>query len=350
MYTSPSNPVNGSPCSTDETDYALFLTGFYQTFDAGTVSTAPDGYHGIYTQTQIAQAYSPNGGTSITGAQAGTAIIGCSHTTGCGTVTITLPPFTVSSGNTVETGVFTYNDTCPGKVYQIDRNGGGGGGCTCKSCGCGSPLVMNLDGRGPFQPGSANIVYHDVEQFTDLDHGIDFKLRRTGATWDSTPRQRIAWTKPGAKMGFLVLPLPDGVIENSDQLFGNWTTCEHGDPCANGFAALAFKCDSPLNHGNGDGICDKNDALWGQLRWLIGRPDDPNRKLLTMSDIGLVGIDVKHYLELEGQQVLTDKFGNQFSYQGTADFGWKNAGTGKVTDLEEIFDVFLLDERIAHRD
>lgn len=145
----------------------------------------------------------------------------------------------------------------------------------------------------------------------------------------------------------LVLPNADGSVKNGDNLFGNVTHC--GDKlCPDGFRALTYKCDNPLFGGNGDGYCDSRDALWYQLRWLSGRPEDPKRKLYTMQDISphlSFDLRIGSYYEVQSEEQFRDEHGNHARLRGVVNLGWTDYGEhGMVSNSRTIWDVWLLDD------
>ena len=122
----------------------------------------------------------------------------------------------------------------------VSNDGGGGGG---DSGGSGDPLVVDLagDGVAPLR----------------LAEGVAFDLTGTGLA------RAVAW--PAAGDPLLAIDLDgSGAIESGRELFGNYTEGPGGARFASGFAALAVY-DHPLRGGNGDGLIDANDAVWGRL-------------------------------------------------------------------------------------
>jgi hypothetical protein len=201
--------------------------------------------------------------------------------------------------------------------------------------------MMDVSGTGVFRD-VGNKSGSDIYELTSAKDGIRFKLKQTGATWATTEAQQIAWTKPGSLLAVLVLPNPDGTVTTGDNVFGNVTHCQDGQLCPNGFAALGYWCDRVEAGGNGDGICDSRDRLFSRLRWLVGKPD--SGKLYTMQQLGIFSIDVGNYKQLQGRELLTDSYGNEFWYQGVADLGMKDLGNGVQTNFRDMYDVLLRDE------
>lgn len=323
--------INGFPCAVDETAQAFFPS----TTEFGLINTAPARYHYVTTKTQVVQAHSPDAGTIITNAGAGGGVISCLQASGCGPFQVTVPPFTITNAAVVEdSGTLLFSDSCSKRLYVISPQH-----CKCGgACRCGCPLVMNTQATQPGETIGAGI---NISQFTSVDDGIRFKLKRTGPTWAATEPQRIAWTKPGSKMAVLVLPDEDGKIETSEQLFGNETSCGE-KRCANGFAALRYKCDRREAGGNEDGACDSRDRLWPRLRLLIGKPR--GGKLYTMREMGVRAINVSAYHQLTGRFAISDEYGNEFNWQGYADMGAIIQDHGFMTNYREVYDVNLRDE------
>lgn len=95
------------------------------------------------------------------------------------------------------------------------------------------------------------------------------------------------------------------------ELFGNMTE-QPPATVQNGFLALA-EFDKPQNGGNGDGVIDEHDAVFGRLRIWIDRNHDGLSEpceLFTLTSLGIERLDL-HYHEFRYQ----DEFGNVYRYR-----------------------------------
>jgi hypothetical protein len=176
----------------------------------------------------------------------------------------------------------------------------GGGGCTicpvikpnlCCTCPCGSPIILDVDGKG--------------FNLTNAQNGVNFDITGDGKQW------QMAWTAGGSTNAFLTLPGADGLIHTGKQLFGNFTP-QPTSATPNGFLALAVY-DDPKNGGNGDGVIDSRDAVFASLRlWIDANHDGISQpeELHSLPSLGVNSISLKYK-----QSDRTDQFGNVFRYR-----------------------------------
>lgn len=158
-----------------------------------------------------------------------------------------------------------------------------------------SPIVMAVGRSADYQLGGANT-------------GVLFDLNSDGTAG------RIAWTQSGEMVGFLALDRnQNGVIDNGEELFGNFTPLGPNMTALDGFEALAW-FDRPEAGGNADGWIDPGDAIWPSLRvWIdlnhdgFSQPDE----LFTLSDLNISAMSTAAFAEMR-----RDRFGNLFRLRG----------------------------------
>jgi len=142
----------------------------------------------------------------------------------------------------------------------------------------------------------------------------------------------MGWTAANSNNAFLALPGADGLVHNGKQLFGTFTSQPpSGTP--NGFAALAVY-DNPMNGGNGDGVIDSRDAIFGSLRlWLDTNHDGISQleELHTLPSLGVTSISLTYKLSER-----TDQYGNVFRYRAQVNPG-DATNTGRMA-----YDVFFV--------
>lgn len=178
------------------------------------------------------------------------------------------------------------DNDCDGTIDNLDS------GCSwnCSQ----SPVVIDVSGNG--------------FNLTNANNGVNFDLDGDGT------REKLSWTAAQSDDAWLALDRNgDGQITTGTELFGNFTPQPFPPPghSRNGFNALA-EYDLPAKGGNGDGLINRQDAVFENL--LLWQDRNHNgvsevSELQRLRQLGLKAIEC-NYKETK----RTDQHGNQFRY------------------------------------
>jgi hypothetical protein len=215
--------------------------------------------------------------------------------------------------------------SCDG-MYNYDHENGEGcqcgvsadcasGWCSGDECIAIDPIIVDLSGAG--------------FALTNARNGVKFDF-----FGDGEPVQ-MAWTAAGADVGWLALDRNgNGKIDDGAELFSNMTPQPPAPPGGKlGFKALAVY-DLPVNGGNGDGLIDRQDAIFSKLLVWVDKNHngvtDPG-ELLTMQQAGIQSISLSY-----GLSKWVDAYGNQFRYRSKITFS-----SGVPAGDQYVYDVIL---------
>jgi hypothetical protein len=163
------------------------------------------------------------------------------------------------------------------------------------SCGCVSPIVIDVLGNG--------------FNLTNAAGGVSFNVIGDSA------REQVSWTSANSDDAWLVLDRNgNGTIDDGKELFGSATSQPEGsiDRIKNGFRALAV-FDSVQEGGNRDGQINNKDAVFTRLKlWQdinhngISEPSEMH----TLPELGLASISLDYK-----QSKQHDANGNWFGFR-----------------------------------
>lgn len=198
-----------------------------------------------------------------------------------------------------------------------------GVGCDGFNGECGGltdPLILDLNGDGV--------------RTTSVEDPVRFDLMGDGHA------EQMAWTNPATEEAFLWLDVrPNGRVDNGLELFGTGTVLPSGRRAQNGFEALALY-DSPEHGGNGDGVIDSADRIWGRLRLWVDRNHNgvsENSETMPIHQAGVITIQLPR-----GQQLrwVEDGGGNFHVFRTTYTSRLTGDGPARVV-TREIHNVFF---------
>lgn len=152
----------------------------------------------------------------------------------------------------------------------------------CPPC----PIGLDLQGNGFKLSGPNPPVYFDLDADGVPDH--------------------TSWTRMQTKDGFLVLDRNrNGMIDDGRELFGHATPLMLSASVAHHGYEVLEEFDLPPLGGNGDGVIDAEDTIFGYLQvWLDKNRDTVTQEgeLKSLAEVGVVSISLAYYRADEEDQ------------------------------------------------
>jgi hypothetical protein len=146
----------------------------------------------------------------------------------------------------------------------------------------------------------------------------------------------MSWTSAAGQNAWLVLDRNEnGTIDDLTEMFGNMTP-QPDTTLRNGYLALAV-FDDPSQGGDGNGVIDARDAVFGKLRLWIDKNHNgisESGELKRLTDHAIVRISTKYK-----KSKYVDENGNEFRFRS---FVWDSSGR----EREVSYDVYLQVEAV----
>jgi hypothetical protein len=188
-----------------------------------------------------------------------------------------------------------------------------------RACHDGSPLILDLAGKGVITTG--------------LDDPVPFDLDADGEL------ELVAWTIRGEYNAFLWVDLNrNGSVDDGGELFGTATRMPDGQLADNGFEALAIYDREELG-GDGDGVISPGDLVWSHLLLWVDENHDGYSEQAEIRRLGQSGV-ISIALDYTKHPDDFDAAGNLHLYQGRFAKRVTREGAAFVR-LQALTDVFL---------